>query len=76
MKNIYKKIGEGIAMVPKAMYGCCNWGGVPGEYLVSTDISKLLWIKLDVDDLDKFGYIYEAICIIVTRDFYDRQESV
>jgi len=76
MKNIKRKLQEGIVMVPRAMYGCCNWGGVPGDYLVSTNISKFAWMKLDVDDLDKFNYIYEAIGIVVARDFYDRQSSI
>ena len=76
MKNIYNKIGEGVGMVPRAMYGCCNWGGVPGEYLVSTDISKLLWIKLDVDDLDKFNYIYKTVGIAFNSNFYDRQLTI
>ena len=75
MKNVYKKIGDGITTVPKSMYGCCNWGGVPGDYLVSLEISKLVWERLNIDEGD-FNYIYQAIGIIVTRDFYDRLASV
>lgn len=70
MKNIYNKIGGGISTVPKSMYGCCNWGGLPGEYLVSTDISKLVWIKLDVDGGNS-NYIYETICIKVSNDLFN-----
>lgn len=72
MKNVYKKIGDGIMTVPKSMYGCCNWGGLPEDYLVSLEISKLVWERLNIDEAG-FNHIYEVIGIIVTRDFYDRQ---
>lgn len=75
MKNICKKIGEGITTVPKSMYGCCNWGGLSGDYLVSLDISIIVWERLDIEE-GGFNYIYSAIGIKLYCDFYDRQESV
>jgi len=71
MKNIYKKISEGVVKVPKNMYGCCNWGGIPGDFLVSLDISKFAWLKLEVDE-SHFNYIHMVATTRLVDAFYNK----
>lgn len=71
MKNIYKKIGDGITTVPKSMYGCCNWGELPGDYLVNLDISNSVWQKLEISG-SHYDYIHMVATARLLDAFYNK----
>lgn len=71
MNNIRNKIFEVASTVPRKMYGCCNWGGLPGDYLVSTHISKLVMIKLGSDG-ENFDHIFIPISTKVANIIHNK----